>query len=455
MMDIKRFFTSCFGLGRLAYAPGTWGSIPVALLFILLKHTGASGGAVVVSMLLMVVFGAVVCLKFARAVAERLESKDPREIVADEWAGQAVVFLGVAFIEAELAIAAALVGFGLFRLFDIVKPWPIRQLERVGGAIGILADDFAAGVMAMAGLVILEKLQVLAWLGQYLVFGGELNIFTAVVLGAVQGLTEFLPVSSSGHLVLFAHMFGFQMDHEINPSMLVFDLTIHMGTAVSVFVVMWRDITAWMRRLLQFGRYGRTLRQVYKRSPAVRLLILAIAANLVTGVIGLLLKQQFAGTRQYLAVVAASWVVTGVLLLATDYRRRGRLGIRQFGIWAAVAVGLAQAAALLPGLSRSGATIGVAILIGLRRRWAVEFSFLIGIPLVVLASFVEAWGHFADAQQGGVNALTILAGSASACIVGIFALKLLISATKRARFRPYAYYCFALALLVFVYVLLS
>ena len=455
MTDMKRFLTSCFGLGRLAYAPGTWGSIPVALLFVVLKYIGASGGAVVSAMLLMAVFGSVVCLKFAREVAERLGSKDPREIVADEWAGQAVVFLGAAFVDVELAIAAAFVGFGLFRFFDILKPWPIRQLERAGGGIGILVDDLAAGLMAMIGLAILEKLHVLAWLGQYLAFSGELNVFTALVLGAVQGLTEFLPVSSSGHLVLLEHVFGFQMDPGTNPSMLVFDLMVHVGTVASVFVVMWGDIVGWLGRLLQFGRYGRTLRAVYMRSPAIRFLILAIAANVVTGVVGLLFKEHFAGARQYLAVVAVGWVLTGVLLVATDYRRRSRLGIRQFGIWAAVVVGLAQSAAILPGISRSGATICAAILLGLKRRWAVEFSFLIGIPLIMLVSLVEVAGHFADVRQGGVNLWAILAGSVAACIVGIFALKLLISAARRARLRGFAYYCFALAVLVFVYVLLS
>jgi undecaprenyl-diphosphatase len=422
------------------------------LLFGVLKYMGASPAAVTAFMVLMVIFGAVVCLRFAADVAESLGSKDPHEIVADEWAGQAIVFLGVGAVANEQICVTMVLGFALFRLFDILKPWPIRKLEKLPGGIGILADDVAAGLLAMIVLVLLGMLGLTELLGGYVRFSQELNVFTAAVLGAIQGLTEFLPVSSDGHLKLTEWMFGIKREGDL---MQMFDVMVHVGTVTSILIVMRKDIMAWLRRLFAFKRYGYTVQQVYTRSPAVRIFVLAVAADIVTVVVYEIFKKQLKASEDIKWLLAAGWFVNAVLLLVTDRVVRGKVGLRKFDMKMAAWIGLAQAAAILPSVSRSCGTICVAILLGVKRRWAVEFSFLAGVPLILGAAAKEFMENREVIRAGGVNGLAFGVGTAVACIVGVFALKLLIVAARKAKLKYFGYYCLGLASLVSVYILLS
>ncbi len=148
-MRIARVFTSCFGLGMLPVAPGTWGSIPAALLFGLLCHFHAPPLIVFIVMLATVLAGSMICIIFAPAAIEATGKKDPGEVVADELAGQAVAFLAAGFFAAESNGAIlAMVGFLAFRFFDILKPPPCRRLEKLPAGVGIVADDLMAGVYA-------------------------------------------------------------------------------------------------------------------------------------------------------------------------------------------------------------------------------------------------------------------------------------------------------------------
>ena len=155
---MKRLLTSCFGLGLLPYAPGTWGSVPPAVMYDLLGYLGATPVTMAIVMAAFILAGAIICVRFAPAVISTTGKNDPREVVADEVAGQAVTFLAVApligtFSTAQICLTTA-VGFALFRLFDITKPWPIRKLEKFPAGWGILADDLLAGVYAGIGLLI-------------------------------------------------------------------------------------------------------------------------------------------------------------------------------------------------------------------------------------------------------------------------------------------------------------
>jgi phosphatidylglycerophosphatase A len=161
-MNLKRLLTSCFGLGRLPIAPGTWGSLPAAIVFGLMGHFHVSPVIMTIVMAAVVLVSSVVCVMYAPAAIAATGKNDPGEVVADELAGQAVTFLVSPF----LAIGAAPVrqvwlvaagGFALFRLFDITKPWPIRKLETLPKGWGILADDLLAGVYAWIALQICIK----------------------------------------------------------------------------------------------------------------------------------------------------------------------------------------------------------------------------------------------------------------------------------------------------------
>ena len=145
---MKRLFTSCFGLGFMPVAPGTWGSVPVAVIFAILAYLQTSPVVISLVMLALALIGSVVCVLFAPSVIAKVGKKDPGEIVADEFAGQAVTFLYLGTIARDQVFTAALIGFFVFRLFDILKPWPIHKLEKLPQGWGILADDLLAGVYA-------------------------------------------------------------------------------------------------------------------------------------------------------------------------------------------------------------------------------------------------------------------------------------------------------------------
>ena len=162
MANMKRMLTSCFGLGRLPMAPGTWGSLPPVIIFGLMSYFGASPAIITNVMAALVLTGGFVCVQFAPAAIAATGKDDPREVVADEFAGQAVAFLFSPFLAMGSAsgrqiLITAFVGFVLFRLFDIFKPWPIRKLEKYPAGWGILADDLLAGVFAWIVLQICIK----------------------------------------------------------------------------------------------------------------------------------------------------------------------------------------------------------------------------------------------------------------------------------------------------------
>jgi undecaprenyl-diphosphatase len=352
------------------------------------------------------------------------------------------------FDNAHIFITAIL-GFLLFRIFDIAKPWPVRKLEKFPDGWGILFDDLLAGVLA--GVVLFFcKYKVIDFMSGILFpsEGTPLGVFHAVMLGIIQGATEFLPVSSSGHLVLFENIF--QFDPEASE-MLMFDLCVHVGTLAAIFIVFRESMFNFVKNLLASKKYGKTPIEIYKRSPSVHILVLAILVTGITGVVGVLLMKLFEEARGSLTVVAMMWFITGTLLIITDLHRKNRKGLRQFGILAAIVVALAQSAAIMPGISRSGATICAAILVGLHRKWAVEFSFLIAIPAILGAALITLIKDYSEIQASTLSLYSVLAGIIAAAVVGVFALKLLIKASRGTKLKYFAYYCYALAFIVLIF----
>ena len=166
---MKRMLTSCFGLGFMPIASGTWGSLPPAIIFAGMCLLCSGWGLIAANAVLMVilaVLGSIVCVKFTPDIVKIAGKKDPGEIVADEFAGQSVTFIGAyAAGYKEIAIVAV-AGFLLFRLFDIFKPWPIRKLEKLPDGWGVLADDLLAGLFAAIVLQVgLYVVKVNGWLG--------------------------------------------------------------------------------------------------------------------------------------------------------------------------------------------------------------------------------------------------------------------------------------------------
>lgn len=450
-MKKEELLTTCFGLGKLPIAPGTWGSLPPVVLYLLTKYYCPYPPSAPILMAFLVIAGAWACVQFSPAVIASTGKKDPGMIVADEVAGQSVTMLFIALLEPDNIYLAAGIGFLLFRLFDIFKPWPCKKLEKLPSGLGILADDLMAGVYGaiLAGCFMLLKTRFsgIEMTSAEMETGG---IFAAF-LGAAQGLTEFLPVSSSGHLVLIEHFIP-SLDPESNP-MLLFDLSLHVATIGSILIVFHSQILAFSKGLVNIGQYNSLNPTVlYRKSPAVRFCFLAIIATFTTAICYKLFKDPLESSRK-LEVLGWTWIITATVLLITDQRVKSRRGLRQIGITFAIIVGIAQGVAILPGISRSGATICTAILLGLHRQWAIEFSFLISIPAILGGAILQIMEQ-PQVLSGGALSISFLAiGMITAMISGVISLKWLVRASRKRKLKSFALYCLLLSLFVFFYLL--
>lgn len=259
----------------------------------------------------------------------------------------------------------------------------------------------------------------------------------AALLGVVQGLTEFLPVSSSGHLQIAKHAAGVQ------GADLLFDLVTHVGTLLAVFVYYRRDITditlGWLRGIADLPRAGAA--EVLARPP-VWLGTAVIAATIPTGVIGVVFKKPLEAMFTNIGLIGCALWLTALLLTASSLyeRRRGEAGAppAPLTLGRALLVGLVQGAAITPGLSRSGATISAGLFVGLTRADAARFSFLMSIPAILGAVVLKA----KDAIEEGVviDAPALGVGFVVSAVVGYFALDLLVRVVVRGRWAVFAPY---------------
>ena len=149
MSSVKRMFLTCFGLGYLPIAPGSWGSLPPVIIFGLMCYFGLPILVITIVMAILILVGSFSCVRFSDEMVAAIGKKDPGQIVADEFAGQAVTFLILPAVSSEIAVTTIIAGFLLFRVFDIIKPWPIKNLEKLPGGWGILCDDLLAGIYAL------------------------------------------------------------------------------------------------------------------------------------------------------------------------------------------------------------------------------------------------------------------------------------------------------------------
>lgn len=277
-----------------------------------------------------------------------------------------------------------------------------------------------------------------------------MSVLTVILLGIIQGITEFLPVSSSGHLVLIQTLFGLKTD---SPEMLLFDLAVHLGTVVAVGVAFLWMLLGSRRQATAAGGEGQPTEWLGSVS-VWRLLAMIVVATVATGVLVMPIKDRFEAAMGSVAVLAVTWLITGTLLWITDRKKQTRLDLAEFGLKGAFIVGLAQGVAVLPGISRSGATVCAAILLGLHRVRAVQFSLLIGIPAVLGASLVESLHNWEVIRSGSLPIGYLLLGAAVAAVVGVGAIQILVRLAKAAQFKYFGFYCYALGLFTLLYVLM-
>jgi len=274
-----------------------------------------------------------------------------------------------------------------------------------------------------------------------------MKIMTSIFLGLVQGITEFLPISSSGHLAIFQNFFNME---NIEESHLFFDVLLHLGTLISVCIVYRKDLMEMIRAVIGFFRpkESQTRAEAGMQNPMFRLVIFIIVATLPL-VIVLPFKskiEMLSGSNLFIGLML---LLTGCILYVSDKLVIGKKTERKMTVRDALLVGCSQAVATLPGLSRSGVTITAGLCLGFTREFAVKFSFLISILSILGANIVS----LISAIGGGVEWSYMpiyLIGLVVAAVVGYFAIRLVKYMVDSDRFGKFAYYCWIVGVLVII-----
>jgi len=257
-----------------------------------------------------------------------------------------------------------------------------------------------------------------------------------LILGIIQGLTEFLPVSSSGHLVIFQDILGME------NAGVTFELFLHLATFISVVAFYFKDVIALIKELFALIRdifsFGKR-RIMNDERPYRRLLIMIIFTSVPVAVVGLILEDIIDSLFSSLLVVGLALMLTALFLTLSCRMKRGARGERDMTVKDALTVGLFQALALIPGLSRSGSTITGARIRGFNMEYAVRYSFLCSLPAIFGALLLKAKDLFEVASLS--VSPQYITGFVSACIVGFLSLKLLTYMSKKNNLIPFAVYC--------------
>ena len=272
-----------------------------------------------------------------------------------------------------------------------------------------------------------------------------MSYISAIILGLVQGVAEFLPISSSGHLSLFQHFFqqtDVEQDHKF------FSVLLHLGTLVAVFFAYRRDIAELLREFFCMVHLRKLPQGQTPDIPARRMILMIIVATLPLLLV-FPIKDRVELLYQNTFFIAFALVLTGTLLFVSDRMPRGHKTAGTATMGDAILVGLAQAVAVVPGLSRSGTTISAGMARGFDRTYAVKFSFLMSIPAVLGANILS----IVDAVKAGIDTSLLpmyLVGVLVAMVSGYASISLLRFISRKGRFGGFAYYCWGAGLVTLI-----
>lgn len=265
----------------------------------------------------------------------------------------------------------------------------------------------------------------------------------ATFLGVVQGLTEFLPVSSSGHLVAFQHLLGMQ-----SPELL-FDVVVHGGTLLAVLLVygkdLWEIVKESLLATVEIARQGKA-RAAWQSRPHFRLGAYLLIGTVPAAVAGLLFQDSLEQAFASLLSVGCMLLVTGTVLFGTKLSKGPGRDLQDLSLRDCLVIGIAQSFALLPGISRSGITIAAGLFCGLKRDLAARFSFLLSVPAILGANILQAYKARETLQS--INAWPFLFGGLAALITGYVALRLLLRVVHKGRLFHFSYYCWAVGTII-------
>ena len=267
-----------------------------------------------------------------------------------------------------------------------------------------------------------------------------MSLFAAVIMGLVQGIAEFLPISSSGHLAIAGELLGATTDI---PEF--FDVLLHLGTLMAVFVFYWTDILDMIHEFFAGVRDLANRKTPVPVPPARRMILLLIVATLPL-VLVLPVKDHIERMSGNLYFVALALIMTGCLLFLSDRVRKGRKNERTASLRDALLVGFAQAVATCPGISRSGTTITAGCLVGMDRKFAVRFSFLMSIPAILGANLLSILDVITEGGIIWAEVPMYLVGVAVSAVSGYACLRLLKLIAEKGRFGWFAYYCWGIGI---------
>lgn len=272
-----------------------------------------------------------------------------------------------------------------------------------------------------------------------------MSIWNAILLGLVQGIAEFLPISSSGHLSILQNLFHMSTTENGH---LFFDVLLHLGTLISICIVYWRDIVAMVRETFAFFRNTRLPAEQRQQLPAARMVLMIILATLPLFLI-LPINDQVEQLYYHTFFIGLMLILTGFLLFVADKMPKGTRTEKNMRVRDALIIGVCQAVATIPGLSRSGTTIAAGMATGLDRSFAVRFSFLMSLPAVLGANILS----LAKAAKTGIDVSLLpayLIGMFVAMVSGVAAIGLVKRLTSKGRFGAFSYYCWGAGALTMI-----
>ena len=277
-----------------------------------------------------------------------------------------------------------------------------------------------------------------------------MSIFKAIILGIVQGLTEFLPVSSSGHLAIMKNLL-----HVETETGILFDVLLHCATLIAVLVVMYRDVFKLIVDFfgivrdvaINIGRFFSNLTSIHKKPYIViastsyrKFVVMLIISTIPTGILGILLSDVVESASVALLVPGVCLIATGLILFLSDLLKEGRKKPKNANYGDAFVVGVSQGVATLPGLSRSGVTITACLLCGFDRKFAVKYSFIMSMPAILGAMILEL-KDIGGTPIGGSDIAAYIIGMIVAAVVGFFAIRIMLNLVMNRYFKYFAFYC--------------
>lgn len=272
-----------------------------------------------------------------------------------------------------------------------------------------------------------------------------MSVLEAIFLGILQGLTEFIPVSSSGHLVLAQRVLG------LEEGVFTFDVMVHLATALSVILVLRKDIGRIILDLAAAYKDILPMRRTRAGNPGVKLTMLIIAGSIPTFLMAILFKDFFEGLYVTGKSIGIEFIATGVLLWYAETVRNSGKGLGKMSYTDSVFIGFMQGTAILPAISRSGATIAGALIRGLKRDFAAKFSFLISLPAILGAAVFELI-KLVDGGPGLSSVLQpeVVLGFLAALISGYLAVRFMLKVISTGSLKGFAYYVFLVGSIVLV-----